>query len=85
MDKKIADAVNIGLGNSIDLSGNQKSFQSFDFKWKRRSGQCLKCNSDYMRFAIDGWCQNCLQRIEFIVREHPNVLKKIQLQGGRSK
>lgn len=31
--------------------------------------QCRKCRSDYMRFAFDGYCQRCQQRVEYIRRE----------------
>lgn len=33
--------------------------------------QCRLCFSDYMVAAVDGICQRCQQRKEFLVRELP--------------
>lgn len=43
--------------------------------------QCKICSSDYMRFAIDGNCQRCLQRS--VNREHSGV--EVLRVGGRSR
>lgn len=80
-----ADARNIGSYPIDFFNGNQKAISAFDFNRKKNFGQCVKCRSDYMRFAIDGYCQDCQQRVEFIVRERPHVLRRIQNQGGNRK
>jgi len=80
-----ADVPSVRKSNPIDfLNGNQKAISAFDFNRKQPFGQCVRCRSDYMKFAVDGYCQDCQQKVEFILREHQQVLKKIQNQGGQS-
>jgi hypothetical protein len=62
------------LQNHLIAGGNQKTFSTFDYRQKRHSGQCKRCGSDYMKFAYNDYCQDCQQRVEFILREHPEVL-----------
>jgi predicted amidophosphoribosyltransferase len=81
-----ADGWNVRKSNPIDfLNGNQKAVSAFDFNKNKPFGQCVGCRSDYMKFASGGYCQDCLQRVEYIVREHPHILRKIQNQGGNQK
>lgn len=77
--KRKAESGAIRFGsNPIDfLTGNQKAFSAFDCNRKQMRGQCVKCRSDYMKFAVDGFCQDCQQRVEFVRREHPHILRKI--------
>ncbi len=86
--KDIGKAVagNNGLRNTSDyLTDNQKAFSAFNFRKSKPLGQCINCKSDYLRFAVDSCCQDCLQRIEFITRERPQMTEKLFPQGGRHK
>ncbi len=49
------------------VSDNASSRLNYRPSWLTK--QCTKCRSDYMKFAVDGFCQRCLQRVEFILRE----------------
>lgn len=51
------------------LTGNQQRTFTSNYKQFPNSVQCLKCSSDYMRFAVDGICQKCSQRSEHLMRE----------------
>ncbi|MBA4121184.1 MAG: hypothetical protein H0X72_01800 [Acidobacteria bacterium] len=53
----------------------------FNYKENKIFGQCVKCDSDYMKFAVGGFCQDCQQRCEFIMREHPHIAREIKNQG----
>lgn len=85
--KRKADALATRIGsNPFDyLQGNQKAFSTLDCRKNQPFGQCVKCLSDYMKFSVNGYCQRCLQKIEFIVREHPQVLRQISASGGKHK
>ena len=63
--------------------GKSNAFGFFDYRKTVAYGQCRKCGSDYMKFAIDGYCQNCQQKVEFIVREHPHVARQARNGGAR--
>lgn len=79
-----ADAWNVRKSNPIDfLNGNQKGLTVFNSNKNKPCGQCVQCRSDYMKFAVNGYCQYCLQKVEYIVREHPQALRKFQDQGGQ--
>lgn len=54
-------------------------FDVFAFKYKEnlRLNQCRKCGSDYMKYAVGGFCQNCVQKVEFITREFPKFIQRI--------
>jgi hypothetical protein len=51
------------------LTGTSKRFFNSDYKHFAGAGQCKHCGSAYLRFAVNGYCQGCQQRVEFIVRE----------------
>ena len=65
-----------GFVNNQNSRGriNHRQFV-FNYTQNRNAVQCLKCGSDYMRFAVDGYCQNCQQRVEYILREHPRTAR----------
>jgi hypothetical protein len=65
------DALNI---NQSNLTTNQKSLVQSNFRRSHISSQCIRCNSDYMKFSVNGFCQNCQQKAEFVKREHSNLL-----------
>lgn len=51
------------------LTGLSKRSSLPDYNYFAPSVQCKFCGSDYMRFAVDGHCQRCQQRVEYILRE----------------
>lgn len=59
-------------------NGNQKTFSAFDYRQNRHASQCRRCGSDYMKYSYDDYCQDCQQRVEFIRREHPEVLAQVK-------
>ena len=67
--------------NSL-AGGKSKGSGFFDYRKTVRYGQCQKCGSDYMRFSVNGFCQDCQQKVEFIVREHPHVAQQARSQAG---
>ena len=69
----------------IIAGGKSKRFDLFYYRQFANHGQsvrCRKCKSDYMKFSLDGYCQNCQQKVEFIVREHPHVARNARNQNG---
>ena len=77
MNKRKADASNIG-SKTLELFHVYQSLFVFDSNKYNGFGQCFQCRSDYMKFSFKGFCQRCLQKVEFISREHPQVLRKIK-------
>ena len=75
---KRADRARIGEKTRETTGENNSSFSVHHSSQNRKVNQCKNCGSDYMRFAIGDFCQRCLQRAEFIVRERPRAA------GGRS-
>ena len=80
-----AGATNTGSKPKTFLiaGGNQKRFDHFYYRQFDNYGQsarCRKCKSDYMKFSLNGYCQNCIQKVEFIVREYPNVARDARNQ-----
>ncbi len=74
MHNKRAGAMNTGVYPNYFAGSKNKSFDVSYYNQPARLGQsfaCRKCGSDYHKFAVDGFCQNCQQRVEFIVREFP--------------
>ncbi len=66
--KRKADLWGIG---SKALTGQIKSQALSDSDYRLYPGriQCLRCGSDYMLYAVEGLCQRCRQRLEFVIRE----------------
>ncbi|MBK7514021.1 MAG: hypothetical protein IPI76_17450 [Chloracidobacterium sp.] len=64
------------------LTGNQRRFFNSDYKHFSRSVQCKYCGSDYMRFAVDGYCQQCQQRAEYVIRERPATAQRATARGA---
>ncbi len=61
-----------GIGSKEKhLTGKSKRFLISDYKHFPHSVQCRHCGSDYMRYAVDGYCQRCQQKAEHVLREHP--------------
>ena len=82
--KTKADAWNIRSNYPMNyINGANQRLSRLNFSQNKPFGQCQKCDSDYMRFAINNICQKCLQKVEFIVREHPQILNKINHGGNR--
>jgi hypothetical protein len=69
-----------GSNQNYFASGKNKGFDLSDYRQNRNSGQCRKCRSDYMKHSRDGLCQDCLQRVEFIMRERPQVAQEVRNQ-----
>jgi hypothetical protein len=71
-------AANLGSNQNNNFAGGiNKGFDVFNYKKNTASGQCRNCGSDDNRFAIDSICIRCQQKVEYIVREHPGVLKNL--------
>lgn len=59
-----------GIGSNEKHSAvKSKRFHVSDYKHFPHSIQCQGCGSDYMRFAVDGYCQWCQQEAEHAVRD----------------
>lgn len=63
-----ADLRRIGQKTNF-LNGHSKKFSAPKYILVGTNIQCLQCGSDYMRFHVEGLCQRCQQRVEFIQRE----------------
>jgi hypothetical protein len=73
-----------GIGsNEKRLTANQRGFFIPDYKGISTAKQCRFCGSDYMRFAVDGYCQRCQQHTEYIIREHPHTAARARAGGMR--
>lgn len=48
---------------------NQERFSKQNLTGYWRDRQCRRCYSDYMKFSLEGYCQRCQQRVEYILRE----------------
>ena len=82
MNKKIGDAGNIASYQNLQFaSGKNKDFDVYKYTRNFNVFQCKTCGGDYQRHAENGICLNCQQRVEFIVREHPHILRRVQ-NGG---
>ena len=80
--KAVAGSIATGFSNqNLNFAGGKyQGFDLSDYRQNRNSGQCRKCRSDYMKHSWDGLCQDCLQRVEFIMREHPQVAQEVRNQ-----
>lgn len=68
---------------TIDCFGkNQRTFSSIECNFSGLISQCKRCKSDYMRDSVDGYCQRCLQRVEFITREQSDAVATAPGSGG---
>jgi hypothetical protein len=67
------------------VGGKPKGFDVLNYRKNASLGQCQRCGSDYMKFSVKGFCQDCQQRCEFIMREHPHIASEIknQQRGAR--
>lgn len=66
--KQKADVSSIGSRN--DFNGKLNSaFSYLNCTAMPTAVQCRKCGSDYMRYAVEGFCQRCQQRAEFFRRD----------------
>lgn len=70
--------------NQINAGSISKRFDVFKYSQSARFGQCFacrKCGSDYHKFAVDGFCQDCQQKVEFINREYPHIARDVRNQN----
>ena len=66
--KEMADLT--GIGQKTKFSNRRsKTFSAMEYSSTGSNIQCKKCRSDYMKFHVEGLCQRCQQRVEFITRE----------------
>ena len=63
------------------LTGNQRFLFIPHYKDFSHSVQCQYCRSDYMSFSVDGYCQRCQQRTEFVIRKRPTTIRKAVEEG----
>lgn len=71
------------LGPKTNL--NRHSRKAFSVPYGSPFGlgvQCRKCGSDYMRFSVDGYCQGCQQRVEYVIRER--LAATVPAKAGRA-
>ena len=80
---EMAEAPNFDRKTFEYLGRNQKAFSCFKYTTTGRISQCKKCGSDYMRASFDGFCQRCLQQVEFITRERPDITAVITYRGAK--
>jgi hypothetical protein len=64
------------------LNGRSKLLSNSKYRASQTLTQCKKCRSDYMRAAVDGYCQRCQQREEFIIREKTSGSEYPGRRGG---
>jgi hypothetical protein len=77
-----AEARNFGSKTIDYLSGYQKVFSRYQYMPGQRFAQCNKCGSDYMLASVHRFCQRCLPRGEFILREGEKVEVENNECGG---
>ena len=71
-----------GFGpNQKWLTGNQRNSKIPDYKECPHLVQCQRWHSDYMSFSVDGYCQRCQQRTEFVIRKRPTTIRKAVEEG----
>lgn len=63
------------------LTGNQRRFFNSDYTHFPLVVQCQYCGSDYMRFSVNGYCQRCQQRAEYVIRESPATAERAKARG----
>lgn len=68
MDRNINGGAHDPAEKTYGLARKQNEVFNAYRNSKGRRGQCSRCRSDYMDYAVDGYCQDCQQRVEFIVR-----------------
>jgi len=70
---------------SFLITGGDKKRSGFsNYRYSARFGQsvkCSQCHSDYMKFSVNGFCQDCIQRVEYIVREFPHIARSARQEG----
>ncbi len=81
VEKKRADLRGIG-SKEKHLTGKSKRFISSNYTQFARIAQCKYCRSEYMRFAVNGYCQRCQQQAEYVIRERSEIAARIG-PGGR--
>jgi hypothetical protein len=68
--------------NEKHSTGMSKRFLFPDYRHFSHSVQCQYCGSDYMRFAVNGYCQPCQQRAEYVIRERPATADRAKARGA---
>ena len=71
--RKRADNRGNGIGSKTNdyLGDNHNMLSKQHYRRNRPETQCVGCGTDYLRFAVKGYCQWCQQQVEFILRERP--------------
>jgi predicted Zn-ribbon and HTH transcriptional regulator len=82
--KQKAEGMNFGSKTNEHLARHQTSFSNKQYRAYWRISQCKNCGSDFMRWAVDGYCQDCQQNVEFIVRERSYAMKTATTGGGKN-
>lgn len=70
---KESRSVNSGP-NEKHSTTKSKRFSISDYKQFGQVIQCKHCRSEYMRFAVNGYCQRCQQRAEYVLRERTGTV-----------
>lgn len=80
-EKVLMDSITKTFDNhSINhVQADNKRLNGFNNSLFMPVKQCLNknCKSDYVRFNERGYCQRCLQKLEYYRREQPQVFAKI--------
>ena len=72
-----------GFNQNLNFTGGKiKGLNAFNYRQNSIFNQCQKCGSDYMKYSENGFCQDCQQRAEFVVREHPHIVRRVQSQAS---
>ena len=67
--KSMNHANQIIFQNSRNTTTSATRYPTFGIDCHDSRIRCIYCGSDYMRHAVNGYCQSCQQRVEFINRE----------------
>ncbi len=83
---KKAETRNCGssLKTNDYFADNQKTFSKRNYSQYASGFQCIKCRSEYMKFATNGYCQRCQQLMEHLNRERLNISGPKTTGGGGS-
>ena len=78
--KEKADLHRIGSKENHS-TGKSKRFLAFHSSRFPHLVQCRFCGSGHMRFAVNGYCQRCQRRVEYVLREDPATAGRANPRG----
>jgi len=73
-----ADARWNGIGSKTNFTGREiKAFSTSNYRARQPISLCR----DYMKFALNGYCLDCMQAMEYVTRERPETSAEIGKRG----